>query len=246
MDTLPPLVSPDPGYLRSKAAYHHLIQTLGASLPPPTPDTPQTRYQRDQAAIAQVAALCPANAAEAALAAQFVAANEQAMECLRLTHAPETPGNLAPKCNAQAASMMRQAQAAMRILLRTQSTRRKVNPESEAWVEYTAGEMMSDHLTQPEPTPIPAPSLQPEPAGPATIETTAIQEAETYVHLYPKRAALIRRAGAMPADAGFAPPDDTIVQAIVTGTSPTLTALDRRAAWVTVSKSDPKSRETIH
>src|SRR6185437_16079558 len=101
MDTLPPPVSPDPGYLRTRAAYHHLIYTLGKSLPPPIPDTPEARYQRDQAAIAQIAALCPANVAEASLAAQFVAASAQAMDCLRLTHAPETPGTMTLKCNAQ-------------------------------------------------------------------------------------------------------------------------------------------------
>jgi hypothetical protein len=54
MDSLPPPVSPDPGYLRTRAAYHHLIHTLGKSLPPPSPDTPEARHRRDQAAITQI------------------------------------------------------------------------------------------------------------------------------------------------------------------------------------------------
>src|SRR6185437_5396261 len=81
MDTLPPPAAPDPGYLRTRSAYHHLIHILNTSLPPPIPNTPEVRAERNSAAVAQIAALCPANPAEALLAAQFVAANAQAMEC---------------------------------------------------------------------------------------------------------------------------------------------------------------------
>jgi len=236
MDTLPPVVAPDPGYLRTRAAYHHLIHTLGGSLPPPMPDTPEARYQRDQAAIAQIAALCPANVAEATLAAQFVAASAQAMDCLRLTHDLATPPAVTLKCNAQAALMMRQAQGAMRTLLRVQAERRKANADEAAWTEFTVGQMMTESLTDPapasapEPPPSPVPPaeppqlLSPRPLSPRPLSPEQAQpgqmspdEVQTYIHLYPQRAAAIHQAGGMPGDASFPPPDDGIVHALTSG-----------------------------
>jgi hypothetical protein len=62
-----------------------LIHTLHTSLPPPPPgDDPEAIARRDRDAIAQVASLLPATAAEARLAARFVAADARAHECLRL------------------------------------------------------------------------------------------------------------------------------------------------------------------
>src|SRR5579859_7221093 len=86
-------------------AYYHLVRTLCLTLPPPPADSPDALAQRNHAAIAGVAALCPANAAEANLAAQFVAATEQWKDCLRLAQLPETAPELAAKCRAQALSM---------------------------------------------------------------------------------------------------------------------------------------------
>ena len=242
MDSLPPVASPDPGYLRTRAAYHHLIHTLGKSLPPPSPDTPEARYHRDQAAITQIAALCPANAAEAGLAAQFVAASEQAMDCLRLTHDLTTPATVTLKCNAQAALMMRQAQGAMRTLLQVQAARRKANADEAAWTEHVAAQTMADILTDPPPTaadaappppaePLPAPdgpSVSPSapaqpPPGP-TSRPMSPAEVQTYIHLYPQRAAAIRRARGMPRNATFPPPDAAIIRALTTGAAPATTA----------------------
>src|SRR6185437_1499205 len=162
-------ISPDPAYLRNRDAYHHLVHTLSLSLPPPPDGTPEALALRNTAAIAQVAALCPANAAEATLAAQFVAAHAQAMDCLRLTHTLETPGHLTLKCNAQAALMMRQSQGAMRMLLRTQAARqaRDANPAAAgaaAWTEHAAAELMIEKLTHPL-SRLEAPSPQPESPG---------------------------------------------------------------------------------
>src|SRR6185437_8297296 len=162
-------ISPDPAYLRNREAYHHLVHTLSLSLPPPPDGTPEALALRNTAAIAQVAALCPANAAEATLAAQFVAAHAQAMDCLRLTHTLETPGHLTLKCNAQAALMMRQSQGAMRMLLRTQAARqaRDANPAAAgaaAWTEHAAAELMIEKLTHPL-SRLEAPSPQPESPG---------------------------------------------------------------------------------
>ena len=45
--------------------------------------------------------------------------------------------------------------------------------------------------------------------------------------IYPERAALIRRFGRVPADASFGPPDDDLVQTLLTARTPALLALDR-------------------
>src|SRR5713226_9217120 len=83
-------------------AYYHLVRTLCLALPPPLTDNPDDLARRNHAAVARVAALVPANAAEADLAALFVAASEQWKDCLRLAKLPETTPQMAPKCRAQA------------------------------------------------------------------------------------------------------------------------------------------------
>jgi len=52
-----------------------------------------------------VACLLPANADEANIAAQYVAASAQALDCLRLARRSPSDEVLALKCTAQAASM---------------------------------------------------------------------------------------------------------------------------------------------
>src|SRR4051794_15935860 len=102
-------------YRLPRDAYWLLIHTLRTSLPPPpVTDTQEDVARRDNAAIAQVASLLPANAGEAVLGAQFVAAHAQAMDSLRLARDPGMDAGLVLKCSAQAASMMRQAQSALR------------------------------------------------------------------------------------------------------------------------------------
>src|SRR5713226_9018966 len=92
-------------------AYYHLVRTLCLTLPPPLTDSAGDLARRNHAAITRIAALVPANAAEADLAALFVAASEQWKDCLRLAQLPATAPELAPKCRAQSLSMMRQAQS---------------------------------------------------------------------------------------------------------------------------------------
>ena len=106
--------------LPADACTRHLVRTLCLTLPPPLTDSPDDLARRDRAAIDRVAALAPANAAEADLAAQFVAASEQWKHCLRLAQLPATTPEKALKCRAQAIDMMSQAQSALRLLLRLQ------------------------------------------------------------------------------------------------------------------------------
>jgi hypothetical protein len=55
-------------------------------------------------------------------------------------------------------------------------------------------------------------------------------EADYYAIVYPDRARLIRKYGGLPPDCTFGPPDDDLLHAIVTGTSPALLTLDGPAA----------------
>ena len=122
----------DPAYTLPADAYYHLVHALRLTLPPPPTNEPDARKRRDRAAMAQIAALQPANTAEAELAGQFVAASEQWKDCLRIAQSPDTPPEIAVKCRAQAASMMRQANSAMRVLLRLQAARAKLEADPEA------------------------------------------------------------------------------------------------------------------
>ena len=67
--------------------------------------------------------------------------------------------------------------------------------------------------------------MHPEPLAEPAADPLA--EAELYAALYPERAALIRRVGHVPADATFGPPDDDLVQALVSANTPALAGLDR-------------------
>ncbi len=133
-------------------AYSQLIRTLRLALPPPLSDSPDDLARRDHAAIARIAALTPANAAEADLAALYVAASEQWKECLCLAHQPDISASWAMKCRAQANSMMRQAQSALRLLLRMQAARQKTEANSAAseraaWTEHCAIGLMAQALS---------------------------------------------------------------------------------------------------
>ena len=85
METPSAATRPDLALQLPRDAYWMLIHTLHTSLPPPPPgDDPEAIARRDRDAIAQVASLLPVTAAEARLAARFVAADARAHECLRL------------------------------------------------------------------------------------------------------------------------------------------------------------------
>ena len=105
--------------------YYQMLHELLGALPPPVTDSPEDRIRRDNAAIAQVASMLPANAEEANIAAQFVGANAQALDCLRLAHLHEQDLPRSLQCTAQAGNMMRQARGARSLLMRVQAARQK-------------------------------------------------------------------------------------------------------------------------
>src|SRR5487761_2263735 len=208
-------------------SYHQLVHTLCALLPPPVADTPEALARRNRAAIAQVAALVPANAEEANLGAQYVAAGAHAMDCLRLIRVHADDIGLTLKLTAQSASMMRQARGYRSLLLRVQSARekREANPatrDSAAWTEHCVLGLMAEALSlsasEPAAEP-PVPEVAPPPprrAVPTLAETDDPQpdpaaEAETYALHYPRRARLIRRLGGLPSDCDFGPPEPELV-----------------------------------
>ena len=158
--------------------YYEVAHTLRRTLPPPMADTPEAEHRRDRVAIAQVAALLPANAAEAHLAATFVAANIHALDCMGLSRVPGTDPQDVARCAAQSASMSRQARGALRLLLQMQAVRRTMEATNAAadaavWTEHTAMQWMAQALPgaspamrsvpTPEPAALPEPSPTPEP-----------------------------------------------------------------------------------
>ena len=142
------------------------------------------------------------------------------------------------KCNAQAATMWRQSDSALRALQRMQAVRCKRDSDpvaagQAAWAEHCAQGLMADALHGGPAAfePAPQPALEPEPAASdGEPMRDPIKETEFYAVLYPDRAVAIRRHGGMPPNATFPPPEDDITHALATGRTPALLALDRQVA----------------
>jgi len=180
-----------------RAALALLVHTLHTSLPLPADDSPEARAHRDNAAIAEVASLLPVNAEEAAIAARCVAANAYAMDCLRLARLHPDDSRHVLRCNAQSASMMRQARAFRTALDRAQTARRKreAAPDADA-----AGPQMPAPVAD-------APAQAPSPQSP---RPNPIAEAERYALQHRKRAVLIRRLGHLPPKFGWLAPESKL------------------------------------
>ena len=142
--------------LLPRDAFAEIILVLRGALPPPGLDDPeemawQDWARRDRAAMAAVAALLPENAAEGRLAARFVVADAWSMDCLRLARERRHEPDTAQKCAAQAMSLMRESNSALRLLLRLQAARRLTEKDAAAadraaWVEHGAGAAMGEAL----------------------------------------------------------------------------------------------------
>ena len=195
MDHSPPPEPPDLTYQLPRDIYYQIVHTLRGALPPPITASDEDLAHRDNAAIGAVACLLPANAEEADLAAQFVAANAQAMECLRLARVHAADLTCVLRCTAQSANMMRQARGARSLLLRVQTARLKreadyTATEKAAWIEHCAVGLMAQALGRAppapmaEPPPPPVPALEPEPDDKFALLTEAEQYRD---HLPPPR-----------------------------------------------------------
>ncbi len=140
-----------------REVYYEIMFTLRRSLPPPAAGGADARARRDRAALRAVAALRPADAAEGRLAAQFVAADAWAHDCLRLAGEKWREPGIAAKCRAQSLGMLREAKSSMRMLLRLQAARakREIDTAAESaacWIEHGVIRMMEPALAEPDET----------------------------------------------------------------------------------------------
>jgi hypothetical protein len=185
------------------SVYLHVVETLRGNLPDPPSKDPEHRARQLEAAIAEVGSFAPANAAEANLAARYVAFSAHADDCLRLARVKASQGELdwAVKCRNQANATARQASGQLNraawaehcaIGTMTDALAGQPTPENnspslcgtepgEDRQAATPCDQTPSHHTVPTVEP-PTPELEPEP----------LSEALSYAVLYPERAALIR------------------------------------------------------
>jgi hypothetical protein len=210
-----------------------LYTTLCVLLPPPSADTEDARIARDKLAMTSLAALLPENAFEANLAADIVAAQAWSKHYLRLAAMPGKPQASVDKCTAKANDLQRSARTSINILLRVQALREKTEAARHPGAMERAG-----YWFRPATVPGPEPAAQPEPAAaPTAAPARAVADddrfsrmsaGEQYAVMYPDRAARIRAARGLPAEADFAPPEPEIIDEVAYGTGPILLALDRQ------------------
>ena len=203
LDTSPQ--PPNPILLLPRDTCYQLVHTLRGMLPPPVTDTPEDLGRRDNAAIAQVACLMPVNADEANLAAEYVATNACAMDCLRLAQEHRGDAEFFLRFSARATIMMRQSRATRTLLLSVQAERRKLEADSvaadhAARTEQCAIGLLTDALGGVRPAAMAEPPQPPPPAPQQQAEESAadsIAEAEQYAAIYPQLAERIRTLGSL-------------------------------------------------
>jgi hypothetical protein len=172
----------------SGSNYRETFAYLCSQLPPPPDDTPpEASAKRERRAMDAVVALHPMDAFEARLATRIVAMDAHAADALRSAGLFRNDHAEVRRCRAQAASMARQSNAALRTLLRMQATREKQLAETHPAAMERAGYWFRD---------VSVPAPEPEPAPPAAATPTSqLTEAELYAVMYPERArASARRA----------------------------------------------------
>jgi hypothetical protein len=203
----------------SGSNYREIYALVCSMLPPSPDDTPDTRAAREQGAMDAVTALNPYDAFEARLAARIVGMDAHAADSLRSAGLAAADPAEMHRCRAQAASMARQSDSALRSLLRMQATREQQMAEKHPAAMERAGYWFHE-IT------VPAPALDPVPPAEAD-PFSRLTEAERYAVIYPDRAARIRAAGGLPADLDFGPPEPDLVRDIVHGAIPIVPAPDR-------------------
>ena len=113
------------------------------------------------------------------------------------------------RCRAQAVSMARQADAALRSLLRIQANREKQSADNNPPPMERAGYLVQgDRVARPRIATARRRAVRLEPGR---TEADIDAEAELYVVMYPDRAERIRAAGGLPAHLDFGAPGPEIV-----------------------------------
>jgi hypothetical protein len=201
------------------ANHREYFAELCRELPPVPDEDPEARAARQNSAMDAVVALHPDNAFEARLAVRIVSTDAHAADALRSAALAAGDPERVRQCRAQAASMARQSDAALRALLRIQATREKqeaaMHPAAMGRAGYWFKEVSAPGPDR-DPGLTPAqPKPEPKPAPP-DIDA----EARLYAALYPERVARIREAGGLPPRLDFGPPEPAIVAALLRGAVP--------------------------
>jgi hypothetical protein len=220
MDTDPPY----PDTLAPNAC--ELFADLCSQLPKAADDTEEAIAARARRAMDAVFALHQEDAFEARLATRIVAMDAHAADCLHAAAAADPWEGR--RCRAQAASMARQSDSALRALRRMQSERDKalagMHPAAMGRAGYWFKEASvpgQDCDPGPEPRPVQAAEAEPQ-----RTQADVDADVRLYAAMYPERAARIRAARGLPSPLDFGPPEPDIIEGLVHGTSPILLALD--------------------
>ena len=230
----------------SAVARREYYAELGNSLPPPVYRTPEYRQRRLTTAVEAFEALRPGDAYEARLAVQVVLCGAHAAENLREAGIHRENFAKMMRCRAQAASMMREERAAKRMLAQEQKMRlatEAVTSTPKTQSDTASAQPPQAELQAPSPpaqaaaAPPPAPMAAPVPSAmqagsvpPPSPE--AIANAEAYALKNSAAAAQIRHdRGVTPQNKAYfrhltLPTDPALIDALVRGTTLTLTLLD--------------------
>ncbi len=204
-----------------------IFAELCVSLPKSAADSEEAIAARARKALDAVTALHPEDQFEADLATSIVAMRAHSMDALRAAAQAADDPDRVRQCRAQAASMARQSDAALRTLRRIQAERDKalnaMHPAAMGRAGYWFREA-SVPATEQGPAHAPAPETPPRPAAasatgaePACIQPDIAADARLYAAMYPDRVRRIRAAGGLPSDLDFGPPEPEIVNAILRG-----------------------------
>ena len=228
----------------SEAARLEYHLQIGESLPRSVEPTDAHRASRLASAIEAFNDLRPGNAYEALLAVQIVVCAAHALDCLHDASQYSDDFSKAGSSRKQAASMMREARAAKRILSQEQKQRLAIETVAVTHQVRPAAPGPAQPTALPcpgaEPLQAPAPDHQPVPPPHlvATAETTlqpspeAIAGAEAFTIANILAAAQIREdRGVTPQNQALfhgvlLPIDPAVMDALVRGRSPILDALD--------------------
>jgi hypothetical protein len=198
------------------ANYREYFAELCRELPPVPDEDLEARAARQNSAMDAVVALHPENAFETRLAVRIVATDAHAADALRAAALAAGDAEKVRQCRAQAASMARHSDAALRALLRIQTIREKQEAAMHPAAMARAGYWFKE-VSVPGPDPDPGPSpTQPKSEPEPDIDA----EVRLYAALYPDRVARIRAAGGLPPRLDFGPPEPEIVAALLRGAVP--------------------------
>ena len=116
---------PDPTYTGSKEAYRSIVRRVSSALPLPLTNTPEEIARRNRGAIAEMASLCPTNPAEMSLAALYVVASADSIDCFRASNSVRMVTKDPLRSSSVGGSLARAALGAIRTLRVLQADRRK-------------------------------------------------------------------------------------------------------------------------